>query len=236
LQAKRGGELIGGPDQTIDGLQVTLDGRDVPYLAGTSLFFWNAGNQTLDGSALVPADALRIECPQDVQILRTHLTTTRPVNGIALEPIDTADPVTKVTVGFEFLDPGDGFRVDVMHTGIWRDVVLRGTLKGHPGGIKEVRPVRELTGSSKFRSRVGRAIRQAGFVVGVVAISAAALIRDGVLLSDPVTDPPSPLMIRAFLLFFGTMYVLPQIGHWLRQRRPKPPPELLPEEWSLDLK
>lgn len=97
------------------------------------VYLWNAGNATVDRSAIVASDPLRFLLSAEAEALRTSLVRqTRPVIGVSATAKANA-----IEVGFDFLDQSDGFMVEIIHTG---DEKIRaaGTIRGMRAGVKEV--------------------------------------------------------------------------------------------------
>ncbi|MBR0983131.1 hypothetical protein [Bradyrhizobium liaoningense] len=74
-------------------------------------FIWNSGNTTIDGTAIASADPLRLKAG-NVQIINAAIIkVSRDVN-CATAQLDSAGDVT---IGFDYLDAGDGFTVEILY-------------------------------------------------------------------------------------------------------------------------
>jgi hypothetical protein len=115
-----------------DGLEVRFDGNIVERVTRTSFGLWNDGTTTIVGSDIVEADPLRLELRGNGEMFRVTVEgATRTVNGawVCLAATDQA------TLGFDYLDPGDGFRIQVLHSGELRTIEIKGTVRGIPMGV-----------------------------------------------------------------------------------------------------
>lgn len=95
-------------------------------------FIWNSGNTTIDGTAVASADPLRLRAG-NVQIINAAIIkASRDVNCTTAR----LDSAGDVTLGFDYLDAGDGFTIEILY-----DVVAKqkgantcpeflGTIKG----------------------------------------------------------------------------------------------------------
>lgn len=116
-----------------DGLTVLFDGQEVPQVTSTSFGLWNDGTETIDGSSIVPSDPLRLTINGGGTILRASVQATHRVVNAPSVAITTP---TELVVTFEYLDPGDGFRLQVVHSGRLGSVSSLGSIKGLPQGIQ----------------------------------------------------------------------------------------------------
>lgn len=130
-------EIVSDDTTRWPGLGVTYRKTPVKRLTLSEITFWNAGTDTLDGDALVVQDLLRVEVPEDVEILDARVAVkTRDVTDFTVEPV--AGTTRSAALRFDFLDPGDGATVLVMHTGGPGGARVRGTIKGVPDGPANV--------------------------------------------------------------------------------------------------
>jgi hypothetical protein len=127
-------ELVETKSDPTDPIQILFEDRPVPRVNKTVLYVWNAGRKTGEGSNVLARDPLRIAIPGDGHVLRARvLEVTRDVNNVTVQvPSDN-----QATIAFDFLDPGDGAAIEVIHTGAADERRLEGTLKGIPEGPKE---------------------------------------------------------------------------------------------------
>ncbi|HEV2069784.1 MAG TPA: hypothetical protein VGR26_08325 [Acidimicrobiales bacterium] len=205
-----------------DSIEVRFRGNPVPRVSSTSLVFWNGGNATLDSAALVPSDPLRIEVPNDCEILQVQIaSSTRDVIGASVA-MNQEEP-SQAWLRFDFLDPNDGVHVRVLHTAGPANVQLRGTLKGLPNGISNITsgPGFDSVAVRLFGvSLRARALAGMMTTIGAASVAAAAFGPEDLLRRLLLDDAsPSPLPARAILGFAGVIYALPGIIVLWRKRR-----------------
>ncbi|TLG77015.1 hypothetical protein [Methylocystis sp. B8] len=115
-------------------ISVNFRGREIPRLARAALVIWNDGEKTISGDEIVSHDPLRIEVDQYGEVLSAVVVkSTRKVISACVEPV--TNPCNRAIIKFEFLDPGDGFVCEVLHTAEKKLPYLNGTIKGIPKGI-----------------------------------------------------------------------------------------------------
>ena len=135
--------------------EIRFAGRRIARLSRTSVFMWNEGNQTIAGSQIVERDPLRLAFRREEAILQARIgAVSRPVVGVSCAT-DINTPA-EVFLRFDFLDAGDGARVDILHTSTLSYPAVLGTIRGLPRGIRLVtaRPVPFLDAQSSFRRRL----------------------------------------------------------------------------------
>lgn len=125
--------LIGKQEQELPTeIDVLFNKQPVPRLTSSRIVFWNSGNSTVHGNAIVSGDPLRCEF-DDGSILKAHvIKATRPVINFSVSA-DAAIPIATFT--FDFLDPSDGAMIEILHTSEKRNPKLLGTVRGVPKGI-----------------------------------------------------------------------------------------------------
>ena len=127
--------LVGGDAADLpDEVTISYKGIAVPRLSSTDIIFWNAGNLTIRDSDIVNADPLRIVLSEEAKILRTLVTVaTRKVNQFVVR-VHPERP-NEAFCTFDYLDPGDGVRVEILHTSEKGRPDLRGTVRGLQRGV-----------------------------------------------------------------------------------------------------
>jgi hypothetical protein len=127
--------LIGKEEQELpDEVDIRFGEESVPRLTLTNIILWN-GQETITADQIVQDDPIRLEFPSGDRILKAHVASvTRAVNKCA---VVVSDPTPHVaTVSFDFLDPQDGMRIELLHTSPQRYPSVQGTLPGIPAAIE----------------------------------------------------------------------------------------------------
>lgn len=135
-------------------LELRYDGVVVPRVTASRIVVWNSGRETIHGSQIAPSEPLRLRFESGARVLSVEKTReTRPAT-LAVASNDPADP-SAVTLTFDFLDPGDGIAVYVVHSGGATAPELVGTVKGIPGGFKQHSNATWATAQESKRRRFG---------------------------------------------------------------------------------
>jgi hypothetical protein len=166
-----GDRLIGFGDASLpERLQLLYDGREVPRLTKTEVIFWNAGVAFLRGHDVVPGDPLRVEVAEGAEILDLALTkVTNRLNAVSV----VIDAPRTVAVTFDYLEPGDGARLEVLHTGKRVRAAVRGTIRGMPAGIQDRGGIPEAFDEGIAPRPI---VREALWVGGVLTVMSGAAV------------------------------------------------------------
>jgi hypothetical protein len=130
--------LLGRSEQRLPPqVQVLFEEANVPRLNLTHVYLWNGGQETIHGSQIVQDDPLRCvfeESDDGGQILKADVANvTRLVNKFVVQV--ASDQRNEAVLSFDFLDPGDGVRIELLHTSTARYPKVLGTLRGIPRGV-----------------------------------------------------------------------------------------------------
>lgn len=206
-------ELVETKSDPSDPIDIRFEDRSVPRVNKTLLYIWNSGRKTADGADIVASDPLRVALPDDTRVLRARLLrVTREVNGVAVHQ----EAVNEALISFDFLDPGDGATIEVLHTGGAVQRQLKGTIKGIPGGVEEY-------SSADFMPRRISLGAVTGMLVSSALALAAAITAPGVPseedqrvreIIDGLEQPDRELMIR-YLEEWGALPEQELGGEWL---------------------
>jgi hypothetical protein len=140
--------LVAMVGEEVPGLEIRFHDKAVPQVLSTNFVVWNDGNQTIDGRALETLDHLRFNFADEDAILDTIVIACSRdvVNPQMSLPAGEKDVIVK----FDYLDAGDGFVVQFLHThgkpGPWPT----GAIKGVPEGPQQWQP----PGSGSFLANV----------------------------------------------------------------------------------
>lgn len=115
------------PDRPDEKLEVRYDGKVVPRVTRSVIGLWNDGNETIRRSDLSRRDEPRIVVESPAEILRVNiLTRTREATGAGVPHVSFHD----ARLDFDFLNPRDGYSVEVIHTGTDADLRVTGVIQG----------------------------------------------------------------------------------------------------------
>jgi hypothetical protein len=122
-------------------LELRYRGEVVPRVAVSDIILWNSGTDTVAGSDVACRSPIRLLVPDGQRVLSCAVVAgTRNEIGarVSVEP----EVGFGYVVAFDFLDPGDGMRLKVVHTGGASDAVeVRGTVLGAGSVVKTRRRV-----------------------------------------------------------------------------------------------
>ncbi len=109
-----------------------------PYICVSEFVLWNAGRRTFHRSDIVEADPLRLGTwGSNRKILRIAIRSA--VGGgksFSVQPSATHPYAALRT--FDYLEPGDGVRFELLQTGVTYDQSIYGKVRGMPGGVSDL--------------------------------------------------------------------------------------------------
>ncbi len=169
---QRARRLIGKKEQELpEEVEITFNGHAVPRLTSTQCFFWNAGKSSISGGDIVPGDPLRLEFDEGNEIVKARIVrTTRSVNNIQ---VDSPPKAHRALITFDFLDPGDGALLELLHTSALRFPKVAGTIKGIPRGLVDVAGRSRIQVLDKVAARFPF---RRGFFIGMFIFGIAMLV------------------------------------------------------------
>ena len=148
LQSRNVSMINGGNPVFPDGVDVRYRGTLVPRLTSSTVWIWNAGKKTVEGSQIVDHDPLGLRFGGEVLNVRIK-KVTREVLRIKANTLQEGK--TTVRYDFDFLDPGDGGVIEVLHTGSAKAPECMGTIKGPSKGPQHFASFRP---KNKYEKRI----------------------------------------------------------------------------------
>jgi hypothetical protein len=216
--------LIGQNELLPPQVQILFESRVVDRLTKTYLVIWNAGKSLIRGSDIVASDELRCEFPDDGEILEVHiLKSTKAINNFTIEANHDRPNIARI--GFDYLDPGDGAVVQLLHTATVRFPKMTGAIMGMPHGIEDRGIIGRLRAPPFPFNIVARVIKNKAqatliFNISLLLIAMAAFflaIFPGILADK---SRSSNVATRVTWLVLGVMYIgLFAFVMWVRRRR-----------------
>ena len=160
--------MIGGGDAVFPAdISVQYRGTPVPRLSSSTVWIWNAGRKTVKGTDIVPHDPLQLRFGGDVLDVKVKKVSRDVVRITVRTSLETGETVG---YGFEFLDPGDGGVLEVLHTGSAKAPECSGTIMGIPKGLQYWGRAWGSSASSRRERRVFRSMFTVMFILGLVLI------------------------------------------------------------------
>ncbi|OPX64840.1 MULTISPECIES: hypothetical protein [unclassified Methanoregula] len=106
------------------------ESEDVQVLTSSVIRIQNTGYTVIENSNISPDDPIRIHARDDTKIYQTKVLATR---GSANNFLVTPRYSKYIDVGFSFINPMDGIRIQVFHSGKDGNALeIRGTIIGGP--------------------------------------------------------------------------------------------------------
>lgn len=100
-----------------------------PYATITKIALWNAGNQTINESDVVPSKPIELTLPKGASLINAQVLLERhKENNFRLKTI------SNIIVNFDYIDEKEGIIIEVIHTGS-SNLKVEGKIKG----IKKLR-------------------------------------------------------------------------------------------------
>ena len=189
--------MIGSGAVFPDDVEVRYRGTPVPRLTSSTIRIWNAGKKTVRGSDIVAHDPLRLHFGGDVLNVRIIDVTREALRITANTSEEEARGM--VCWDFEFLDPGDGGVLEVLHNGSAEAPEYTGTIIGLRKGLR----YRQLLGPYIRSERIIILSIFAGTVIGGMAMMLQGILG---ILGEPLIlpetdDPPLALVVLGLFLF-----------------------------------
>jgi hypothetical protein len=159
--------LIGAQDQALpDEVSISFGGSRVARVSSSRIVIWNSGTATIRGGDIVASDPPRVVCSEGGRVLRVQvLLAERAVTSLAVGVREGAPG--EAVCSFDYLDPGDGAVLEILHDGERPRCEVRGTVRGIPRGIRNWGRV---PGPSERAGRTAAWIA-AGFSVSLAALT-----------------------------------------------------------------
>ena len=215
--------MIGDSDAVFPAeVEVRYRGTPVPRLMSSTVCVWNAGKKTVIGADIVAHDPLQFRFSGEVLKVRIRKVSREAVLITADIPGETEKTIR---FGFEFLDPGDGGVLEVLHTGSAKAPECTGTIIGLPKGSRYWGHAWGSSASSRLDRRFTRLICAVMFIMGL-GMSVEGIFGERAIeeilpfLAEPpeMPEPPSWLR-RGFLILFGPLILLFSAVLWVLRRR-----------------
>lgn len=226
--------LVGGRGAAFPAeVEIRFSGTVVPRITASTIVIWNCGDRTIRGSDLVDGDPLRVDLTEGGIILKhAILRQTRSVNAWNI----TQPSPNRIALTFDFLDPGDGITIEVIHSQPASSLDLLGTIRGIPKGLLDYGSVPWSVYSCRrplpFPMGRPRIILLVAVAFGILMIL-YGLARTQLAIWFPSAfgqdKPVDGKSIRWVFVIMGTLYAsFPGFMLWIRRRRY--PPTLEPDQ------
>ncbi len=206
-------------------VEVLYRGTRVARLTKSRVIYWNSGKQIVLGLIIVADDPVRCELSSDDLVLEVLVVKhTRDANKFTATIANGRRNC--VILSFDYLDPGDGAVVEILHTASDRHPAIKGTIRGVPKGMLDRASPFDWDDKTWTLGRLLVATRRSTILIAMVGLGVLAIIA-GFIAPDELLEvifhpstAPTHFRSRATLITVGTVYLLPGvILYWMFRRR-----------------
>ncbi|WP_141441353.1 hypothetical protein [Vreelandella titanicae] len=207
---------------------VTYKGMVVDRLTKTTLILWNNGTEVLDGKDVVQTDPLVIAFLEGDSILSYKiLKQANSANKILVEK-DSEKP-NQLGIVFDYLNPNDGWILEILHDSESRYPEVIGSIKGLPKGFLDLGRVYKNR-KVKYKWPLGLVLNRPRLILGVALVIGLTIALFGLLPEDLrqivakfLSNEESNKTIAEQPIFFvilGVLYAaMPAFVLWTRRKR-----------------
>jgi hypothetical protein len=201
---KIGYSLIDYDEVKSSKIEAIIDGQKIDKLIKTSIYIWNKGNKVLRNNDIAEKDKLRIVWSENELVYNASIgkVNNKIVNAEILNDFDNRN----INISFDYLNPKDGMRIDILHNSFSKNFNIEGTIIGTKRSIKNLNmkdPEKLFRVLDFLVSR--NSIKYIIIPIGIVFLLLALLLPDSLLekfISDnPIRDARVFLYVMAFLYF-----------------------------------
>ncbi|MBZ5518837.1 hypothetical protein [Bacillus sp. KS1] len=121
--------VIGKDNFAAEDIEINIKGKSVKTLNNTIIKIRNNGNETINGQDIAGKDPIRFEVNSGEEIISaTILNQTNLTNDISIK--HSSNEPNILHIEFDYLDPGDGVAIEVLHTDNKDSHDIKGIIKG----------------------------------------------------------------------------------------------------------
>lgn len=136
-------------------LTIQFRGVDVEAVGWSNIRFWNAGNKTIRKGDFSRSHPLQISIPESVTVFDAKVIRTLPKElavNLETSTLACSDTEQAIAIDFEFLEPSEGFILQVVHDG---SSTKGPKLTGRLAGAGNLRSARETATLNYLRFSTG---------------------------------------------------------------------------------
>lgn len=150
-----------------ESLKMFYSDKQIENFTITKLVFWNGGSDTIDSQDISSAEPLILRPIESSEILNANIIHVK--NSASQFSLDTPDDNSYVKLKFDYLDPGDGAIIQIVHTGTsGEDIEVSGKIKGVGAPVSKLLPQNPIQFSTRFISlsaRQSQSLLALGFIL-----------------------------------------------------------------------
>lgn len=190
-------DIIKQGKQPIPKLKIEFDCKKIEDLTSTTYYIWNSGNEVINNEDIV-GETLKIECKSDAILDARVIKQSDNSNKFAVLNVTPAN----IDVLFEYMDSGEGVRLQVLHTGSGADLSFRGKIKGG----KAIRNCPKLKKSKGIRAFLQSCIDEL-FPMLIFVISIYGTIIVAQSMDFPYKEYSVVIMIASIVVSFVILFM-----------------------------
>jgi hypothetical protein len=125
--------------ENISELEILYRGKKVDNLSAANLIFWNTGNRPIRRADFMdPDEAFRIIVDGGVDLARFEIAVESDSRNGAKIRLLQADSSCLI-IEFDFLEVNQGFRVEILYSGVPLSPIFKHSIVGHEGFISKAK-------------------------------------------------------------------------------------------------
>ena len=129
-------------------VRIYYDRHEISELSKLNIIVWNSGNTLIEDRDVADGYPLEARLEGKFQILKPSIIAySHPSNKTNIE-IDLSD-YEAVVMRFDYLEPKQGFNLEILYTGSIESVKMNGIIKGMPKGLQRSKD-KEGSGDVQF--------------------------------------------------------------------------------------
>lgn len=107
-------------------LDIKFDNKTIQDLSSTIFYIWNSGNDVINGEDMIAHGILKIKCDGDHILDAQVIQQSYESNNFSILTLSA----TSIEIAFDYMDCGEGVKIQVLHTGMGSKLSLDCKIKG----------------------------------------------------------------------------------------------------------
>jgi hypothetical protein len=209
--------LINDFNNHFKSVNITSNGNKISNLTVTRLVFFNNGKETLDKSDFAQNDPFRIELKNNSKVIECNFIYRK--NEANNFIFSVSPDQAKISMNFDYLDYTDGIILQILHTGLPRDIKVMGMFKGagHPKRLSFLpawlKRIMEIKDYLKFSKSIDRYIAIIGLLIIPIVFFALPFFAD--------IRKTIPVWFSIIMGLISASLYWPLVYYFMKSRLPK---------------
>jgi hypothetical protein len=132
-------QLLGRSPVLPDDVSIIYRGEAIPNVVKSNIIFWNSGNVPIRHDDIVPSSPITITPASATNIIKplikAHISRSCRENGVLIRAMSTSS----LMIDFVYLDPQQGFNLELLYSGDISSPQISGAVIGMTGGFTKFR-------------------------------------------------------------------------------------------------